>query len=134
MPNGEQVKEGTESTDWQSPDDHEDDSDNSGGSEEVDSPPSSEHRSKQSQDPAGGRGKAAPPSTQVQKRTRTSSPEPTEKAAKKLKTAPQSVRRPYPRSRWMFPSLLRKCFAFSLAFASFGNFYVTVDSFSRLTE
>ena len=50
MLNGEQVQEGTESTDesgdWQSPDDHEDDSDDSGGSEEVESPPRLERRSK----------------------------------------------------------------------------------------
>ena len=97
MPNRDQVQEGTECTDWQSPDDHEDDSDDSGGSEEVESPPHSERRSKQSQDPAGGRGKATPPSAQVQKHTRTSSPEPTKKAAKQLKTAPSKPRKALPK-------------------------------------
>ena len=101
MPNREQFQEGEESTDesgdWQSPDDNEDESDESDSSEEVDSPPRSELRSKQSQDPAGGRGKAAPPSTQVQKRTRTSSPEPSEKAAKQPKVAPSKPRKALPK-------------------------------------
>ena len=101
MPNGEQVQEGMESTyesgDWQSPDDNEDDSDDSDNSEEVDSPPHSKHRPKQSQDPAGGRGKTAPPSTQVQKRTRTSSPEPLEKAAKQPKVALPKTRKALPK-------------------------------------
>ena len=101
MPNGEQFQEGEESTDesgdWQSPNDEDDDSDDSGGSEEIDSPPRSEHRSKQTHDPAGERGKAAPPSAQVQKRIRTSSPEPTEKAAKQLKTAPSKPRKALPK-------------------------------------
>ena len=101
MPNGEQVQEGTESTDesgnWQSPDDNADHSDDLDGSEEVDSPPRSERRSKQSQGPAGGCGKAAPPSSQVQKCTRTSSPKTTEKATKHLKTTPSKPRKALPK-------------------------------------
>ena len=57
MLNGEQyqgVESDGESGDYQYADDSEYDSENSG--EEVDSPPCSEHHSKQSQDPAGGRG------------------------------------------------------------------------------
>ena len=107
MPNREQVQEGTESTyesgDWQSPDDHEGDSDDSGSGEEVASPPRSEHRSKQSQDPAGRQGKAGPPSAQVQKRIRTSSPEPIEKAAKQLKTAPSKPRKTLPKIKMDVP-------------------------------
>ncbi|XBJ09999.1 hypothetical protein VPH35_014961 [Triticum aestivum] len=66
MPNGEQRQEGAESdgksSDWQYVDNSEDESKDSSSSEEVDSSPHSERRSKQSQDPAGGRGKAVPPS------------------------------------------------------------------------
>ena len=91
MPNGEQaqeqVQEGAdsaeESGDWQSPkDDDEDESDESEDEEVVDSPPRSERRSKKLQDQAGGRGKTVAPSTQAQKCTRTSIPEPSEKVAK----------------------------------------------------
>ena len=107
MPNGEQVHEGTESIDesgdWQSPNDNEDDSDDSDGSEKVDSPPRSECRSKRPQDPAGGRGKAAPPSTHVQKRTRTLSPEPSEKAAKQLKTSPSKPWKALPKFKVNVP-------------------------------
>ena len=82
MPNGEQVQEGMESggesADWKSDDESDEESADSSSSEEVDSPPRSERRSKQMHDPVGGRGKAAPPSTQTPKRTRTSTPEPSE--------------------------------------------------------
>ena len=101
MPNGEQVQEGTESGDesgdWQSPDDNEDDNDDSNDSEEIDSPPHLECRSKRSQDPASGHGKVAPPSIQMQKRTRTSTPEPTEKAAKQPKVIPSKPRKALPK-------------------------------------
>ena len=96
MPNGDRSRRERRAqtkADWQSGDDSEDDSDDSGSSEEVDSPPRSERRSKQSQDPAAGRGKAAPSSTQVHKRTRTSTPKPTEKATKQLKVAPSKPRK-----------------------------------------
>ena len=107
MPNGEKAQEqaqeevesADESADWQSPDD--DDEEESDGSddedEEVDSPPRTEHRSKELQDPAGGRGKTMAPSTQAQKRTRTSTPEPTEKVAKQPKVAPPKAQKTLPR-------------------------------------
>ena len=94
MPNGEQAleqdQEGEDSAeengDWQSPeDDDEEDSDEPDDEEVVDPPPRSERRSKQLQDPAGGRGKTVAPSTQAQKRTRTSTPAQTEKVAKQPK-------------------------------------------------
>ena len=91
MPNGEQALEqdqegedsAEESGDWQSPEDEdEEESDDSDNDEIVDSPPRTEHRSKLLHDPAGGHGKTVAPSTQAQKCTRTSTPEPTEKVAK----------------------------------------------------
>ena len=92
MPNGEQaqeqVQEGADSaeeiTDWQSPNDEdEEESDESDEEEEeVDSPPRTEHRSKQFHDPVGGHNKVVAPSTQVHKHTRTSTPELSEKVAK----------------------------------------------------
>ena len=92
MPNGEQVQEGGESADWKSEDESDDDDDDSSSGEEVDSPPRSERRSKQTHDPAGGRGKVVGSSAQVLKRTRTSTPEPTEKAPKQPKVAPTMTR------------------------------------------
>ncbi|XBH64723.1 hypothetical protein VPH35_118431 [Triticum aestivum] len=107
MPNGEQHHEGVESdggsADWQSEDDSEEDSKDSGSSEEVDSPPRSERHSKQLQDPAGGRGKAVPPSTKVPKRTRTSTPEPSEKAAKQPKVVPPKPRKALPKIKVVVP-------------------------------
>ena len=101
MPNGEQHQEGVESedgsADWQSEDESEEDSEDSSSSEEVDSPPRSERHSKQWKDPAGGRGKAVPPNTQVPKRTRTSSPELSEKAPKQAKIAASKPRKALPR-------------------------------------
>nr|XP_020181508.1 transcription initiation factor IIF subunit alpha-like [Aegilops tauschii subsp. strangulata] len=101
MPNGEQFQEGEESTDesgdWQSSGDDDDDSDDSECSEMADSPPCSERRTKQPQDPSGGRGKAAPPSAQGQKRTRTSSPGPSKETAKQPKVAPTKPRKAFPK-------------------------------------
>ena len=82
MTNGEQYQEGVESDGDSGDIQYADDSEDSGRSEEVDSPPRSERHSKQSQDPAGGRGKEAPSNLQASKHTRTSTPEPSEKAAK----------------------------------------------------
>ena len=102
MPNGEQALEqdhegedsAEECSDWQSPEDYEEEeSDESDDDEVVDSPPRSEHRSKQLQDPAGRCGKTVAPSTQTQKRTRTSTPEPTEKVAKQPKVALSKARK-----------------------------------------
>ena len=106
MPNGEQAlvqdQEGDdsaeESGEWESPgEEEEEESEESDEEEEVDSPPRSERRSKQQQDPAGGRGKNIGPSANTQKRTRTSTPEPTEKVAKQPKVAPPKSRRTLPR-------------------------------------
>ena len=112
MPNGEQALEqdhegedsAEESGDWQSPeDDDEEDSDESDDEEVVDSPPRSERRSKQLQDPAGGRGKTMALSTQAQKRTRTSTLEPMEKVAKQPKVAPSKARKTLPKIKLDVP-------------------------------
>ena len=106
MPNGEQVLEqgqegedsAEESGDWESSDDEdEEESDESDDEEAVDSPPRSEHRSKQHHDPAGGRGKAAPQSMQDPKRIRKSTPEPLEKSAEHPKVAPLMPRNARPK-------------------------------------
>ena len=101
MLNGEQVQEGEasggESADWKSEDESDDDDDDSSSGEEVDSPPHSERRSKQMHDPTGGRGKAVASSAQVLKRTRTSTPEPTEKAPKQPKVGPAKTRKALPK-------------------------------------
>ena len=101
MPNGEQVQEGMESggesADWKSDDESDEDSEDSSSSEEVDSPPRSEKRSKQSHDLEGGCDKAALPSTHASKRTRTSTPDPSEKAAKQPKVAPTKPRKALPK-------------------------------------
>ena len=98
MPNSEQALEqgqegeagAEDSGDWESSDEQEEaESKESNDEEEVDSPPRSEHRSKQQHDPAGGCRKSVAPSTHAQKRTQTSTPEPTEKTAKQPKVAPQ---------------------------------------------
>ena len=102
MPNGEQALEqdqegedsAEESGEWESPgEEEEEESEESDEEEEVDSPPRSEHRSKQQQDPAGWHGKSVGPSVNTQKRTRTSTPEPTEKVAKQPKVAPPKTRK-----------------------------------------
>ncbi|XBI02563.1 hypothetical protein VPH35_131082 [Triticum aestivum] len=102
MPNGEQAleqaQEGEDSTEdsdeWDSQeyDDEEEESEESNEEEEIDSPLRYERRSKQQHDPAGGRGKAVVPSANTQKRTRTSTPEPTEKVAKHPRVAPSKAR------------------------------------------
>ncbi|XBI11375.1 hypothetical protein VPH35_138452 [Triticum aestivum] len=88
MPNGEQYQEGVESDsesgDFQYADDNEDDSEDSGSSEE-------------SQDPVGGHGKVAASSAKIPKRTRTLTPEPSEKPAKQAKVAPPKPRKALPR-------------------------------------
>ena len=112
MPNGEQAleqdQEGEDSTEesseWESPeDDDEEDNDESDDEEVVDSPPRSEHCSKQLQDPAGWHGKTVAPSTQAQKRTRTSTPEPTEKVAKQPKVAPSKPQKTLPKIKMDVP-------------------------------
>ena len=112
MPNGEQVleqdQEGEarteESGEWESSDDdEEEESEESDDEEAVDSPPRSEHRSKQHHDLAGGRGKNVAPSTHTQKRTRTSTPEPTEKVAKQPKVVPAKTWKTLPRIKMDVP-------------------------------
>ena len=106
MPNGEQAlvqdQEGEasakESGNWESSDEEEEEeSEDSDEEEEVTSPPRSVHRSKQQQDPAGGRGKRVGPTANTQKRTRMSTPKPTEKVAKQPKVAPPKARKTLPR-------------------------------------
>src|SRR4051812_40082041 len=101
MPNGEQVQEGEasegESADYRSEDGSDANDDDSSCGEEVESPPHSERRSKQTHDPAGGCGKAGVSSAQVLKRTRTSTPEPMEKAPKQPKVAPTNTRKALPK-------------------------------------
>ena len=106
MPNGEQAleqdQEGEDNTeesgDWKSPDDEdEEESDESDNKEIVNSPPRTERRSKLLHDPAGGRGKTVAPSTQAQKRTRTSTLEMTEKVAKQPKVIPSKARNTLPK-------------------------------------
>ena len=106
MPNGEQAleqgQEGDasveESGDWESSDEEEEEeSEESDDEEEVDSPPRSERLSKQQHDPAGGRGKNVAPGTHAQKRTRTSTPKPTEKIAKQPKVPHPKTRKTSPR-------------------------------------
>ena len=106
MPNGEQaleqVQEWEDSVEgiceWESSDDDDDEeeSEEEDEEEEVDSPPCSERRSKQQHDPVGGRVKGATLSVCTQKRTRTSTPEPTEKVAKQPKVAPSKARKTLP--------------------------------------
>ncbi|XBI10099.1 hypothetical protein VPH35_137474 [Triticum aestivum] len=102
MPNREQLQEGVESdgesTDYEYTDHSEDDSEDSGSNEEVDSPPRSERRSKQLRDPAGGCGKAVPLSEKFLKRTRTSDPDPSEKAASRPKLFHRNLKRLCPGS------------------------------------
>ena len=112
MPNGEQTREqdqegedsADESGEWQSSDgDDEEESDEADDDEGVDSPPRSEHRSKHHHDPAGERGKAVAPSTQTQKWTRTSTPEPTEKVAKQPKVFPAKTHKTLSRIKMDVP-------------------------------
>ena len=112
MPNGEQALEqgqeeeasADESSEWESSDGvDEEESEESDNEEEVDSPPRSERRSKQHHDPAGGCGKSMAPSTHAQRRTRMSTPEPTEKTAKQPKVAPPKTRKTLPRIKMDVP-------------------------------
>ena len=101
MTNGDLAQEGEASADkraqWQSGDSDEEESGDSSSNEEVESPPHSERLSKQTHDPAGGRGKAVASSAKIPKRTRTSTPEPTEKAPKQAKVAPPKLRKALPK-------------------------------------
>ena len=106
MPNGEQAleqdQEGGDSTEesgeWESPADGEDDqSDESDDEEVADSPPRSEHRSKQRHDPVSRRGKAVASSAPSHKRARSPTPDLTEKVTKQPKANPSKSRKTLPR-------------------------------------
>ena len=94
MPNGVQEQNvegeasGGESGEWHSDAEEDEESDDSSDEEEVDSPPRRERRSKNAHDPASTPDLAAAPTGQSSKSPRTSSPVPTEKVSKQLKTAP----------------------------------------------
>lgn len=125
MPNGEQAlaqdQEGEdsaeESGEWESPGEEEEaeESEESDEEDEVDSPPRSERRSKQQHNISGRQVKSAAPSTTTQKRTRTSTPEPTDKVTKQPKVAPSKTRKTLPRIKMDVPvasgwvSCLRFC-------------------------
>ena len=93
MPNGvqeqnvEEEVSGGESGEWHSDAEEDEESDNPSDEEEVDSPPRRERRSKHAHDPASTTDLVAAPTGQSSKRPRTSSPVPTEKVSKQLKTA-----------------------------------------------
>ena len=101
MPNGEQEQEGEasggDSGDWHSDGGGDKESEDSRSGEEVDSPPRTERRSKQRQDPASIRGKTTPPTGQPLKRTRTTSPVPTENAPKQQKVTEPKPRKALPK-------------------------------------
>ena len=104
MPNGEQEQyqageeSGGESMERQSDGGEEEgESEDSSSGEEVKSPPRNERRSKNKHDPASVRGKVAPPTGQSSKRTRTSSPVPSEKASKQPKVAASTSRNTLPK-------------------------------------
>ena len=86
VPNGEQLIEGMESeggsADIEYTDDNDGSSDASEESEEVESPPHTERRSKQTQDPPASQGKAVMSSVRNPKRTRNTTPNLTEKSIK----------------------------------------------------
>ena len=91
MPNGVQeqdVEEGESGGEWHSDAEEDEESDDSSDEEEVDSPPRRERRSKHAQDPASAPVLAAAPTGHSSKRPQTSSPAPTEKVSKQLKTVP----------------------------------------------
>ena len=94
MPNGvqeqnvEEEASGGESGEWHSDAEEDEESDDSSDEEEVDSPPRRKRRSKHAHNPASTPDLATAPTGQSSKRPRTSSPMPTEKGPKQLKTAP----------------------------------------------
>nr|XP_040258694.1 uncharacterized protein LOC120975995 [Aegilops tauschii subsp. strangulata] len=93
-----------ESGDWESPDDDdEDESDESDEEEVANSPPRSERRFKQHQDPAGRHGKAVASSAQPQKRARSSTQELAEKVTKQPKINPSKARKTLPKIKMDVP-------------------------------
>ena len=100
MPNGVQEQNvegeasGGESGEWHSDAEEDEESDDPSDEEEVDSPPHRERRSKHTHDPTSTPDLVAAPTRQSSKRPRTSSPVPTEKVPKQLKTAPPPAPKP----------------------------------------
>ena len=100
MPNGVQEKNveegasGGESGEWHSDVEEDKESDDPSDEEEVDSPPRRERRSKHAHDPASTPDLVAAPTGQSSKCPWTSSPVPTEKVSKQLKTAPPPAPKP----------------------------------------
>ena len=104
MPNEEQEQyqegeeSGGESMDWQSDGgEEEEESEDSSSGEEVESPPCIKKRSKHKHNPASICGEVAKPTGQTSKRTRTSSPVPTEKAPKQPKVVASKSRKTLPK-------------------------------------
>ena len=141
MPNGEQALEqdqeggdsAEESGEWESSGEEEEESEESDKEEEVDSPPRSEHRSKQQHDPAGGHGKSMGPSVNTHKRTRTSTPEPTDKVAKQPKVAPPKARKTLPWIKMDVPVALGRVSCLRLR-RSTEDFLVLTDQFMCLSS
>ena len=111
MLNGEQEQHqdgeesGGESMDWQSDGgEEEEESEDMSSGEEVESPPRTEKHSKHKHDPASVHGEVARPTGQTSKRTRTSSPVPTEKAPKQPKVTALKSRKTLPNIRIDVPA------------------------------
>ena len=109
VPNGGQNVEGVgsegDSDNISYAEDSEGSSDDSKESEEVKvvSPPRTEGRSKQQQDPAVTQGRTVGSTTRSSKRTRTPTPEPTEKVAKQPKVTTTKPRKALPRIKVVVP-------------------------------
>ena len=121
--NGEQLVEGMEreggSADNDYADDIEDISDDSEESEEVESPPQTEHRSKQIQDPVIRQGSVVASSVSNPKCTQTATPNPTEKSSKHPKVALVKPRKALPRIKGRCLSLQHEYFLFFSFFLSY---------------
>src|SRR4051812_1569904 len=109
MPNGENEQDpegeanGSDSGDWHSDGEGNKERNDSSDEEEVESPPCRERRSKLDQDWASAREKAIAQTGQSSKRSRTSSPAPTEKASKQPKVAVQKPRKALPKIKIDIP-------------------------------
>ena len=101
LPNGDLVQEGEEgvgdATEWRSEEETEEESEDYSSGEEVESPPHGKKRSKEKHDPEVVRSRAGPSSSQVQKRARTATSDPTEKAPKQPKVAAVKPRKVLPK-------------------------------------
>ena len=138
MPNEEQEQEGEasggDSGEWHSNGGGEEESKDSSSGEEVDSPPHTERRSKQRQDPTSVRGKATPPTGQASKRTRTCSPVPSKKALKHPKLAPSKPRKALPKIKVVVPSLLGNYCVRPLSFCMTRSLVDSLSCFNRVNS